>query len=297
MGGRDEVQHRHRLSSSSASPSLHRREGWECTEASQGEASWAWEASWTPLGQQHLWSSELREKSIRGKRDWFWITQPSPEPAGQMTSHTHSHIRWHTYKYILTYSYAIFRTITHLHMHVFVCLVFLEAMLLWRNLYNPNFFFGSAKVLALCFPHFCATSLLVSIQVTFHLCVVRKIIQIYQISTSMDFLPRATHCLFSGKTWTRKAAVLHPAVLHNSAPETHSASTVVATSFTTNQLTRQSEKGTCSGSRTRCGLNKRQRVRDWGAPRRTVMAVRCDAQKVNQKFSSGESIQYPHSLE
>ncbi|KAF4076453.1 hypothetical protein AMELA_G00215300 [Ameiurus melas] len=37
VGGRDEVQHRHRLSSSSASPSLHRREGWECTEASQAK--------------------------------------------------------------------------------------------------------------------------------------------------------------------------------------------------------------------------------------------------------------------
>ncbi|KAG7319845.1 hypothetical protein KOW79_016988 [Hemibagrus wyckioides] len=35
VGGRDEVQHCHRLSSPSASPSLHRWEGWECTKASQ----------------------------------------------------------------------------------------------------------------------------------------------------------------------------------------------------------------------------------------------------------------------
>lgn len=145
VGGRDEVQHCHRLSSPSASPSLHRWEGWEWTKASQGEASWAWEASWTPLGQQHLWSSELREKSIQGKRDWCWITQPSPEPSGQMTSHTHMVIHadthtntyWHTAMLSFAKSHTL-TTSTHLHTHVFVCLVFLEAMLFWSSLYKPN---------------------------------------------------------------------------------------------------------------------------------------------------------------
>lgn len=144
-GRQSEVQHRHWLSSSSASPSLHRWKGWECTKASQGEASWAWEASWTPLGQQHLWSPELREKSIRGKRDWCWITQPSLEPSGQMTSYTHmvipteTHINtyWHTAMLYFTKSHTV-RTTTHLHTHLCVCLVFLEAMLFWSSLYNPN---------------------------------------------------------------------------------------------------------------------------------------------------------------
>lgn len=145
--------------------------GGSASKGSRGEASWVREASWTPLGQQPLWSSALREKSIQGKGDWCWITQPSPEPAGQMTSHTHGHTGWHTYKYILTYSYAIFCTITnthtytlmtttHLHMHGFVGLVFLEALLFWRNLLQSKqasiiFSCRRQRSLLCVFPHFC----------------------------------------------------------------------------------------------------------------------------------------------
>lgn len=147
VGGRDEVQHRHRLSSSSASLSLHRREGWECTKASQGEASWAWEASWTPLGQQHLWSSELRERNQYREKETdarspnLALSLQARWPPTHKWSYTLTHIQIHTYIqicYLLHNLTHTLMTTTHLHMHVFVSLVFLEAMLFWRNLYNPN---------------------------------------------------------------------------------------------------------------------------------------------------------------
>lgn len=62
-------------------------------------------------------------------------------PPTHKWSYTLTHIQIHTYIqicYLLHNLTHTLMTTTHLHMHVFVSLVFLEAMLFWRNLYNPN---------------------------------------------------------------------------------------------------------------------------------------------------------------
>lgn len=59
-------------------------------------------------------------------------------PPTHTRSYALTHIQIHT---DIQLCYCIFRTLMtsiHLHTHVFVCLVFLKAMLFWSNFYNPN---------------------------------------------------------------------------------------------------------------------------------------------------------------
>ncbi|MCI4390899.1 hypothetical protein PGIGA_G00128090 [Pangasianodon gigas] len=129
-------------------------------------------------------------------------------------------------------------TTTHLHMHVFAGLVFLEAVLFWRNLYNPNrpqlFLPEDGKGPRFVFPPLlCHFSTCVCPCHLPPLCGKKNHSDISNIYKD-GLLPLSISLLIQWQDLKEESSCITSCC----APETHYASSVIATSFTTNQLTR-----------------------------------------------------------